>query len=404
MIAEIFTYSIKNLWRRRLRSFLTILSIFIGIAAIFALISFGQGIRGFINQMAQEAGTDKIFMVAGGFGLPGSSPVLFSDDDLDFVKKIRGVDVAAGMISASGRINFKDDKDVYTFVFGMPTETDEARMIEEFFGGFSISEGRNLRRGDDDRVVLGYSYTIPNRLFRRAVSLGDRITINDIPVRVIGFYEEMGSPTDDAQVYLTLEGARQIFGINDYQYIYIRADPDQDPTELADYIQRRFRRYKGQREGEEDFTVQTFEQTLETFGTIITILNGVLLLIALISIVVAGINITNTMYTSIMERTREIGIIKAIGAKNKFILSIFLVEAGILGLIGGILGITFGYLIAKAGEFAAASAGLSLLKPAFPIWLILGCLFFAYFVGSIGGVLPAIKASKLNPVDSLRYE
>ena len=120
--------------------------------------------------------------------------------------------------------------------------------------------------------------------------------------------------------------------------------------------------------------------------------------------VVAAVNIANTMYTSILERTPEIGVMKSIGAKNKFILFIFVTESGVLGLIGGIIGIVFGYLIAKGGGLIAASAGLSMLRPAFPLWLTAGCLLFAFVVGAGSGLLPALQASKLKPVEALRYE
>ena len=127
-------------------------------------------------------------------------------------------------------------------------------------------------------------------------------------------------------------------------------------------------------------------------------------MIALISVIVAAVNIMNTMYTSILERTREIGVMKSIGAKNRFILLVFVAESGILGLIGGTIGIFFGYGISYLGGRIAAIYGLTMLKPAFPLWLVMGCLLFAFIVGAASGLLPSIQASKLKPVDALRYE
>ncbi len=127
-------------------------------------------------------------------------------------------------------------------------------------------------------------------------------------------------------------------------------------------------------------------------------------MIALISVVVAAVNIMNTMYTSILERTQEIGVMKAIGAKNKFILFVFMTESGILGLIGGLVGIIFGYGIAKFGGYIAALYGLGMIRPAFPLWLTMGCLLFAFLVGAGSGLIPSLQASKLKPVDALRYE
>lgn len=403
MIPDIIKYTVSNIKERKLRSFLTVLSILIGITAIFALISFGQGIQSYIVEMAKEQGTDKLIMMPRGFSAPGTSNIVFTDDDLDFINRINGVDLATGMTASTGKISFKDYPDKYVYVFGFSTEPEEIRLTEEL-AAIKIEKGRGLKKGDVLKAVLGYNYQIPDKLFKKAISVGDKIEINDIPVEVIGFYEEVGNPSDDSQVYLSKEGAKEIFGVETYEYIYLRSSVGQNPSELATKINEKFRKHRNQKEGEEDFFVQTFEDALKTFTSIIAILNGILLLIAFISIVVAAVNIANTMYTSVLERTREIGVMKAIGAKNKFILWIFVTEAGLLGFIGGVIGVLFGYGVSRLGEFIAASAGLSMLRPAFPIWLTIGCIVFATLVGAGSGLLPSIQASKLSPVDALRYE
>lgn len=403
MILELLKYSISNIWARKLRSFLTVLSILIGITAIFALISFGQGINKYVNDFAQEMGSDKIMMMPGGFTAPGTSNILFTDEDLDFIRKIKGVDVITGWMADTGKIGFKDFKDKYTYVFGFSTELKEQRLIEEV-ATIDIEKGRNMKKGDVLKAVLGYNYGAPDKLFKRAISFGDKIEINDVEVEVIGFYEQVGNPQDDAQVYLTFEGMEEIFGEKDYEYVAIRSSPREDPSALADKIKERFRKRRGQKEGEEDFVVQTFEDTIAAFTGVINILNGVLILIALISLVVAAVNIMNTMYTSVLERTREIGIMKAIGSRNRQILNVFVIESGILGLLGGLFGILFGYGIAKMGQAIARAAGLTFLKPFFPLWLIIGCLLFAFLVGAGSGFLPAIQASRQKPVEALRYE
>ena len=406
MIRDILKYSISNLWDRKFRSFLSILSILIGITAIYALISFGQGINSYMNEFAQEMGTDKIFLIPGG-GLasaPGTSNILFSEDDLDFIKKIKGVDEATGMMASYGKVGFRDFKEKYPLVIGLSTKNKERRLVEEMFGGIDIIDGRSLKKGDVLKATLGYSYTIPNKLFKKSISVGDKIKINDIDIEIIGFYEQVGSPQDDGQIYLSQEGFKEIFETEEFEYIYIRTASDQSPSELAERVKEKFRKHRGQKQGQEDFSIQTFEDVMATFANVITILNGVLVLIALISVVVAAVNIMNTMYTSILERTNEIGIMKSIGAKNKFILLVFMTESGLLGIIGGAIGIILGYFIAKLGGLIAAFYGLSLLRPAFPWWLTLSCLLFAFLVGTLSGIVPAIQASKLNPVDALRYE
>lgn len=406
MIKDIFKYAFSNLLHRKLRSFLSVLSILIGVTAIFALLSFGQGINKYMGDLAKEMGTDKIMMLPGS-GLsapPGTSNTKFSDEDLDFVDKVSGVDKITGLLAESAKIKYKDYKEKYTYIFGFSTESDEIRMMEEMMGGIEIMDGRSIKKGDVLRAVVGYSYTVENRLFKKAISAGDKIEINDIEVEVVGIYEEIGSPTDDAQVYLSKEGFKKIFDEDEYEYVYIRVAKDQQPSEVADRIKEKFRKHRNLKEGQEDFVVQTFEDLIKTFTTVIVVLNGVLVLIALISVVVAAVNIMNTMYTSVLERTQEIGVMKSIGAKNKYILIIFMIESGMLGLVGGIVGVILGYIIAKIGEAIAASAGLSMLRPAFPLWLTFGCLLFAFFIGMISGLIPSIQASKLKPVDALRYE
>jgi len=403
---DLLKYAVSSLWDRKSRSLLTILSILIGITAIFALISFGQGLNSYMLEFGEEMGTDKIFLMPGG-GLaqaPGTSNILFSEEDLDFVRKVNGVGEASGMFIENGRIKFKEYREVYTFVIGLSTESKEKRLVEEMFGGIEILEGRSLKKGDTLKATAGYSYTVPDRLFKKRVKVGDKVDVNGVEVEIVGIYEEIGSPTDDAQMYLSQEGFKEIYDIDEYEFIYIRAAPGQDPGEVAEKVKERFRKYRGQKEGEEDFGIQTFEDVLETFTSIIGILNGVLVLIALISVVVAAVNIANTMYTSILERTQEIGIMKSIGAKNRFILFIFMAESGILGILGGIIGVLLGYGIARLGGTITQASGLGFIRPSFPAWLVIGCLLFAFLVGSLSGLLPAIQASKLKPVDALRYE
>ena len=155
----------------------------------------------------------------------------------------------------------------------------------------------------------------------------------------------------------------------------------------------------------QDFIILTPEELLETFGVVLNIITGFLGGIALISLIVGGIGITNTMYTSVLERTKEIGTMKAIGAQNKDILMIFLIESGLLGLIGGIIGIILGLGIAKGIEFIAfQQLGTRLLQAATPVYLFVGCLAFAFLTGAISGGIPAWQASKTNTVDALRYE
>jgi len=175
--------------------------------------------------------------------------------------------------------------------------------------------------------------------------------------------------------------------------------------QVAERIEKKMRKERDEEEGEESFAVSTSEQILETFGSILDVVSAILIGIAAISLLVGGIGIMNTMYTSVLERTKEIGTMKAIGARNKDILLIFLFESGLIGLIGGIIGLTIGMGISKAVEYAIVNFySIALLKITFDPLLIIGVLAFSFIVGSFAGVLPAIQASRLKPVDALRHE
>ena len=406
MLQDAINYVLKNMRYRMMRSILTIVSILIGIMAIFALVSFGQGLSSYVNQVGQEAGADKLIAQPRGFGPPGTSSDPLTKDDLDFIKKTNDVSEAAGVVMQQAEVSLDADKPgKWVFVMGMSTVPSEQRLIDESFGGIDILEGRNLKSSDKNKAVIGYNYQFAEKIFSKPLEIGDKIFVNDAEFRIVGFYEEIGNSQDDSNVYITIEDAEALFDVKDeYAFIYIRADKGVNPSELAARLEERLKKEKGQKEGEETFFIQTFEQLLETFGTILIVLNAVLVIIAGISVLVAAVNIMNTMYTAVLERTKEIGVMKSIGARNSTILFMFFMESGIIGLIGGAIGILFGYGLAKLGGFFAASAGFALLKPAFPWWLIVGSLLFSFIVGAASGFFPARAASKLKPVDALRYE
>lgn len=403
MNVEEINYSIKNLLTRRTRSSLTILSILIGIMAIFTLVSFGMGIQNYVDVLAVEAGADKLYIQAKGIGIPGTDENFFvTTDDIDFVRKIKGVAIAEGMYFKVGEIKHKKQIK-YNFVIGYNTE-EEDFVFESF--GIGIYKGRFLKDGDTNKVLLGYNYYFDDKIFEKSIELGEKVEINGIPFEVVGFVEEVGNPGDDANIYLTFDAVESLYpAVKDkFGMAMLQAEKGVDPEKLAEKVEEKLRKYKDQEEGKEDFFVQSFADIIETFGAIITILNGVLVLIAFVSLIVASVNITNTMYTAVLERTKEIGIMKSIGARNSDILFIFVFESGLLGMIGGIIGVILGYLIASTGGKIAAASGYSSLYPIFPISLILGCILFASLIGALAGLLPAIRASKLNPVDALRYE
>ncbi len=403
MRSEYVGYAIKKIRSRRLRSWLTVVSVLIGIAMIYTLISFGQGLSSYVDSLSSKMGKDKLIAQAGSFTTIIDENFFFTESELGFLRKMNGISEVSPLYFKGVQVK-KGKKSVYAFGIGVSTGKDR-RLVEETFG-VGIIKGRNLRKGEKNKVVLGYNYQLPNKAFKNPLRVGDNVLINDVPMEVIGFYEQVGNPQDDTNVYFSLEGFESIFPEAKHKYneIIARVTEGQDPAFIAEKATDKLRKLRGQKRGQEDFTIQTFEDAIKTFTNILTIINVILVLIAMISVIVAGVNIMNTMYAAVLERTKEIGIMKAVGARNRHIMLIFLVESGIVGLVGGVLGILVGYALSSLGGKIAENAGFAMLRPEFPLSLTIGSLLFSFFVGSLSGVLPARAAARQKPVDALRYE
>jgi len=401
---DYFSLAFNNLKRRRLRSWLTMIGIFIGIAAVVALISLGQGLQNAIEEQFEILGTDKLIIMPGGGAMMSlASAEKLTAKDLEVIRKTKGVDSAAEMIYSSALIQSRDEAK-QTLVIGLPT--DDSSVVLKEMQGFEAEKGRDLREDDKDKVTIGYLIAKDGGFFKKGVDLKSKIIIHGKEFRVIGIMKKIGNPQDDSQIYMPLETAKKLFDKEDeIDSIYVKIKSNFQPIEVAEDIKRALRNFRNEKEGEETFSVQTFEQILETFQSIFSIVQAVLVGIAAISLIVGGIGIMNTMYTSVLERTKEIGTMKAVGAKNSDILLIFLFESGLLGLVGGAIGIGIGIALGKGAEYIATSfLGTDLLRASTSYLLIFGALAFSFLIGTLSGIFPAMKAAKLRPADALRYE
>mgnify|MGYP001607989931 CR=1 FL=1 len=396
----ILKYSVANIYKRKTRSWLTIISVLIGITSITALISFGYGISNYTSSFAEQMGKDKLIMMARGFS-PLAENVIMNKSDLDAINRVNGVKEATGMYAISGEIGFGNQKK-YAMIAGVDYKNFR-ESIEEMLT-VKIISGEGLGGAEKSKAVLGYSYMFADKIFSKPIKTGDKVKINGRDFQVSGFYGEVGNPSDDSNIYVTDIAAEDILGAKNYAEIFIMAEKEVNTTSLAERITEDLRKERHQKEGKEDFFVQTFEQIIATFNSILNGIIAVVILIAIISVIVASVNIMNTMYASILERTREIGIFKAIGARNSDILLMFVLESGILSFIGGVLGLFLGMIIAKIGGIAISAAGYAAFQPYFSVTLSAIILAFALAVGLVSGIIPARKASKLKPVDALHYE
>ena len=402
---DYFSLAFNNLRRRKLRSWLTIIGIFIGIAAVVALISLGQGLQDYISGEFEKLGSDKIMIQPkGGMGIPGGSTsesLMLTSKDLKVIENVRGVEWVAGYLIKQGQTKFKGESSVG---FATGVEPKDLDFFIEI-GSISIIEGRELKEGDKYKVVVGYNHAY-GEIWSKTLKIGSTIQIEGVEFKVIGVVNKIGNSMDDGTLYVPKETLKEILNIDDEEsYVIVKTASGFDTEHVAENIERKLRQFRGEKEEQETFTVQTSEQLLETFQNIFAVVQAVLVGIAAISLFVGGIGIMNTMYTSVIERTKEIGTMKAVGAKNSDILFIFLFESGLLGLVGGAIGILIGVGLGKGAEYIATVAlGTPLLQASFPIYLIVGALSFSFLIGTISGILPAMQAAKLKPADALRYE
>jgi len=405
MIEDYFKIAFRNLKERKIRSLLTVLGIFLAILTIFVLLSISFGLSDFVNEQFEMLGTDKFFIQPRGqLGAPGTGgAVELTLDDVEVVDKVKGVELSAYISVGNGKIEYKDQTRYY-MVMGIPTDDEIMDLIFEA-SDLDIEDGRFIKDTDQKKIVLGYNYKYRN-LFKKSVKPGDIIEINDVEYEVIGILESVGNPQDDQQVYMSFEDFQDLFDSGDrVDVIWTQVKLGEDINEVADRVERKLMKYRDVDEKTIDFTISTPEELLATFGNILNILTVFLVGIGAISVIVGGIGIANTMYTSVLERQKEIGTMKAIGAKNSNILLIFIIESGVLGLFGAILGVGVGAGIAKFIEFIGrVLIGSEMLRASMNPILIGGCLGFGFLIGVLSGVLPSWQASRLKPVDALRYE
>lgn len=404
MIKDYFLLALGNLKHRGLRSWLTILGVFIGIAAVVSLISMGQGLEAAITGQFGALSVDTLTIQnkGTGFGPPGSTVVeKLNNNDLRIIESVSGVGLVVPRLIRVGSLEYNEIAG-FGFASDIPEEKEEREFIYDSFN-LKAEEGRLLREGDKGKVMLG-NFFLDTDDFEKDFRVGKTIILNGKDFKIIGILEQSSTFQLNGVVFITTSDFQDIFGIEDeYDLIIVRIRDRDKIEEVGEEIEIKLRRDRNEKEGEETFSVETPLQSLEAVNLILNIINLIVVGIAAISLFVGGIGIANTMYTSVVERTREIGIMKSIGAKNREILYIFLIESGLLGLVGGIAGalIGLGGALAISGiANKALGADLFIISISYP--LLLSAIFFSFFVGVASGILPAIQASKLNVVDALR--
>ncbi len=402
-----FIEAIESLLANKMRSGLTILGIVIGVGAVVAMLGIGEGAEASVAGSIESIGTDLLFVFKNN-EVANADPLTLSDAEaLTGPFAAPSVLDVSPQIQSNGEITYGSESFNST-VYGVTPSYERVRNSP-------LSEGTFI----DDRQLQGYASVavigsnVAEELFGRTVGLvGETIRVNGQPFQVIGVLEEKGGgsgfgvseddlvmvPLTTAQVRLIHRGTR-----DEVDVIYVQAvDADSVLTaqeEVAQILRTRHRTNVG----EDDFTISAQQELLDTFSSVIGIITVLLGGIAGISLLVGGIGIMNIMLVSVTERTREIGLRKALGARKQDILAQFLTESAVLSLVGGLIGVGLGWGLAMLVAQIAAASGTD-LPAIITLDAILLATLFSAGVGIFFGFYPALKASRLDPVDALRSE
>jgi putative ABC transport system permease protein len=398
---DLLKSSFRSILKNKSRTILTSLGIIIGVTSVILLTSIGNGLKKYVTDQFDSLGANsiyvspgKVFNDDGGFSQSGGMIMnTFTQKDVATLnRKLNNVDITpASAVFADISSPFSTQKNI------------EIDGSTENFGknnnlAPSAGNGRWFTKEENDKntpvIILGYQLALD--LFPKSSAIGRKVIVKGKTLKVIGVSDKKGAsfggPSFDKQAYIPLTVAFELSGKNDIHSIIIKA-PNKD---LIEPLKKQITNILLEKYDEDAFSVFDSSQLLNTINSIIGILTVGLTGIAAISLVVGGIGIMNIMLVSVTERTREIGLRKAIGAYPRAILIQFLIEAVILSCIGGATGVLLGYL------------GTLAIKPFFPAQITMSSVILAFgvssLVGIIFGVAPARKASKLSPIEALRYE
>ena len=404
LIWESITIALHELFANKLRSVLTMLGIIIGVAAVIAMVSIGMGVKSNVEDSMASLGSNMLIVTPGAAnsggirGAAGSRESLKYDDAMAIKKKIKNIDHVSPIVQRSYQIVY-GNQNWNTVVMGVTPEYMAIRSLTLTVGTF-ISQTDNDKR---QRVAV-IGPTVARNLFGSENPIGRNIRIHNQPFKIIGVLaskgqSSMGQDQDDVVIVPLMTEQERLLGITHIQMINLQVSEASKIVQVQSEVETLLRQRHHILNGKDnDFTVNNLTSLVETVTQQTTMLTILLGSIAGISLLVGGIGIMNIMMVSVTERTREIGIRKALGATFGNIMLQFLIESVVMGVVGGILGICLGCAISVAishvGEF----------KTVITATPILVSFSFAVGIGLFFGIYPARKAAKLDPIDALRYE
>jgi len=405
-VKEYFHIALRSLRTRSLRSWLTIFGIIIGVFLIISLLSLSEGLKKTITQQLRSLGGEMIFVMPGDLSnIVGmfTSGAKLEKEDIEAIERTKGVETVLTMTYQALVVRYGDEGKTI-LIDGLFWE--KGKEIMEKFQGWTLKEGEWPTPGKRE-VVIGTQ--IETEVFEKPVKVGSELIIKGKRFKVVGILNSLGSKQDDTSIYIDLSLYQDLTGEKKgtAQMAMVKVEDGREVNKVAEAIKESLSETRKRRTGTDvaDFSVITSEKMGDLAGNILAVIQFAIISFASIAIVVGGIGIMNTMFTSVRERTREIGIMKAIGAKNSAILTIFLFESSIIGLGGGVGGTILGAGFAKIIETYGQVHPIFYFSASITPGLIIFGLLFSFFVGGLAGFFPARRAAKLKPVEALRrYE
>ncbi|MEM5874871.1 MAG: ABC transporter permease [Candidatus Aenigmatarchaeota archaeon] len=412
---DILKLSINNLSQRELRSWLTILGIIIGTASIVGILSVGEGMKESISSQLASFGGDMLLITPGHtratrefdeiravmqarFAIPTS---ILDEKDVRTIKSVEGVKFVTPTISGRAEIKYKNEK------ITLPIQGIETLYFSEFTK-VDLENGRFFHNSEKDVVVIGSN--VPS-MFKNSLKLNLKIEINGRIFKVIGILEKAGEVGAfvgiDRTIYMPISSARDVLNISSTRYsaIFAKVENLEILDETSNNIETALMKSRKVTENTKDFTITSIKTIQERVLNIVGSMNFFLGGIAAISLLVGAVGIANTMFTSVLERTRLIGTLKALGTKNSEIMKIFLVESALLGFIGGLIGIFCGFIVSGLiSEMGIRMGGFVTSVVSINANLFIFAIVFSTSIGIISGILPAKRAANLQPIEALRYE
>ncbi|MDA3854751.1 MAG: ABC transporter permease [Candidatus Woesearchaeota archaeon] len=396
-----FKMALNMVLHSKLRSWLTILGIVIGVASVIAILSIGDGMEAEVSSQFDSSGADIITLTPGytkatDFGPGRHDEPQTSSADADADELTRRDYLAVKSVSDVEAVNTLVSDKVDVYYQGEEGTLSVTGVDESVYAQFETNdllEGRYLSSADYNVVVIGE--TLANEFFDRELGINQLLTIEGKSFRVVGILDGGRS-----SIYMPLDAAYTIFDdkekdVYDSMQIKIRDEDRLNETEAKLNLKLMNSRHVS--DDDLDFTLTTNAASADLRAEMLSTITTFLTAIAGVSLVVGAVGVANTMFTSVLEKTKEIGIMKAIGARNSDILAIFIFNSALIGLVGGIIGAIIGIGL----SLLLGLAGMPALVSYSNVFMILG---LSVFIGMISGVIPAVGASKLSPVDALRAD